>query len=59
VLHHDEVQFTKHPSDLDYLNDLVERYDARLLICDPLSNHRRASIHRDELRWLTQSLPRS
>jgi hypothetical protein len=47
--HHREVKFTRNPADLEYLDELVTRYDAKLIIVDPLTNHLRgASIHRDE-----------
>ncbi|MDQ3671477.1 MAG: AAA family ATPase [Actinomycetota bacterium] len=47
--HHREVKFSKDPRDLAYLAKLVERYEAKLVVVDPLTNHLRgASIHRDE-----------
>lgn len=49
AVHHAEVKFSKQPDDVDYLRSLIERYKARLVIVDPVSNHLRgASIHRDE-----------
>jgi hypothetical protein len=49
AFHRPEVKFTKRPEDLAYLDELVARYGAKLIIVDPLSNHLRgASIHRDE-----------
>ena len=47
--HHGEVKFSKRPEDLEYLAQLIERYKAKLVVVDPLSNHLRgASLSRDE-----------
>jgi hypothetical protein len=47
--HHREVKFSKNGQDLDYLDELVRHYDAKLVVVDPLTNHMHgASIHRDE-----------
>lgn len=47
--HHREVRFSRKDDDLEYLAALVDRYSARLVVVDPLSNHLQgASIHRDE-----------
>ena len=37
--HHGEVQFSRRPKDLRYLAELVERYEAKLVIVDPVRNH--------------------
>ena len=47
--HHREIKFSRDLRDLDKLDALVSKYEARLIVVDPLSNHMRgASIHRDE-----------
>jgi hypothetical protein len=49
AFHHPEVMFSKRPQDLDALRELIELYEAKLVVVDPLSNHLRgASIHHDE-----------
>jgi hypothetical protein len=49
AFHHREVVFSRRPEDIDYLRNLIEVYEAKLVVVDPLSNHLRgASIHREE-----------
>jgi hypothetical protein len=46
--HHGEVQFSRRPEDLRYLAELVERYEAKLLVVDPVRNHLRASLSHEQ-----------
>jgi adenosyl cobinamide kinase/adenosyl cobinamide phosphate guanylyltransferase len=46
--HHGEVQFSRRPEDLSYLAELVERYEAKLVIVDPVRNHLRASLSHEQ-----------
>jgi hypothetical protein len=65
AFHHSEVRFSRNPQDLEHLAELVARYEARLVVVDPLQNHLKgASIHRDDqiretfepyIAWLDQT----
>jgi predicted ATP-dependent serine protease len=48
AFHHREVKFSRNPKDIGYLRGLIETYDAKLVVVDPLTNHLRdASISHD------------
>jgi AAA domain len=46
AFHHSEIKFGK--GEEDRLGELVERYDAKLVIVDPLTNHLMCSINHDQ-----------
>lgn len=47
--HHPELLFSRDPEDIEALAELVKKYQAKLVIVDPLSNHLRdSSIYKDE-----------
>jgi hypothetical protein len=39
VWHHPEIRFSRNPEHLEHLKELVERYDAKLIVVDPIRNH--------------------
>jgi hypothetical protein len=46
--HHPEIRFTKNLSDLSALGALIDLYEVRLIVVDPIQNHLGVSVSHDQ-----------